>query len=125
MSQWGSQDLARRGYSPVDILRYYYPSDVRIVESTNFVSEIEGIYPGVMLREGSSGSDVLLMQRYLNYISGNFLIPPIPNVNGNFSVHMKYTTIEFQRIANLPDNGIIDKSTWYEIIRYYTALRQN
>ena len=124
LSQWGAQDLARQGYSPINILKHYYPSDVQIVESTNFSSNIAGTYPGVALREGSFGSDVLLMQRYLNRISGNFYIQPIPNPDGYFNTRTKDTTIEFQKLTKLLTDGIIGKSTWYKITRYYVAVKQ-
>jgi len=123
LSQWGSQELALRGFSPIAILRHYFPSDIQIVESTNFSSGA-GVYPGVALREGSSGANVLLMQRYLNRISGNFWMQPIPNPTGQFNSRTRETTVEFQRIAKLLADGVIGKSTWYEITRYYVAVRQ-
>lgn len=123
LSQWGSQNLAEKGYTPIQILRYYFPNDIQIVESTNFTSQV-GSYPGVALREGSTGEDVRLMQVYLNRISGDWYIPPIPNVNGVFGSATKNTVMEFQRIFNLVPDGIIGRSTWYEITKIYVAVKQ-
>lgn len=123
LSQWGSQDLALRGYDPMQILKYYYPNDIQIVESTNFSSDV-GTYPGAPLREGSSGPYVRTMQTYLNRISGNFYIPPIPNIDGIFGAATKNTTIEFQRINNLIADGIIGKSTWYSITKIFVAVAE-
>ena len=82
MSQHGSQALAVRGFTPLEILRHYYPSDINIVQSTNFGQRNPGAYPGTALREGSSGDDVRRIQFYLNRISGNWWIPAIQNPKG-------------------------------------------
>ena len=124
MSQWGSQSLAlNQGYTPIQILRYYYPKDVQIVESNNFTGDV-GTYPGTSLKEGSSGPNVRRMQLYLNRISGNFYIPPIPVVDGVFGSATKNTVIEFQKINNLIPDGIIGKSTWYKITQIYVGVAQ-
>jgi len=101
MSQHGSQALALRGYSALEILRHYYPSDVNIVMSTNFGLRNPGAYPGTALREGSSGENVRRMQLYLNRISGNWWIPAIQNPNGFCS---KRRSIDI-----VPQNNIINK----------------
>ncbi|MCL2081074.1 MAG: peptidoglycan-binding protein [Oscillospiraceae bacterium] len=123
MSQWGSQDLAVRGYTPIQILRYYYPSDIDIVESNNFTSNT-GTYPGAPLREGSTGDDVRLMQTYLNRISGNFYIPSVGVPDGVFGSSTKNAVIAFQRINNLVPDGIIGRSTWYAITKIYVGVKQ-
>ena len=38
MSQWGSKDLGEQGYSPIEILRYYYGDDIYI----NSAEQISG-----------------------------------------------------------------------------------
>jgi len=92
MSQHGSQALAVRGFTPLEILRHYYPSDINIVQSTNFGPRNPGAYPGTPLREGSSGDNVRRIQLYLNRISGNWWIPPIQNPNGLCSTGRFYTS---------------------------------
>ena len=102
MSQFGSLILARRGLSPIQILRYYYPSDVNIVQSTNFGQRNPGAYPGTALREGSSGINVRRMQLYLNRIAGNWFIRPfIQNPNGFFGPDTRALVMDFQRQFNL------------------------
>ena len=124
MSQHGSQILAKRGFTPIQILRYYYPSDINIVQSTNFGPRNPGAYPGFPLREGSSGIDVRRMQLYLNRISGNWWIPPITNVSGIFGPQTRATVVAFQRLFNLNPDGVIGQATWYEITRVYVAARR-
>ena len=70
MSQWGTVTLAGQGYTPIRILRYYYPDDVEIVE-TNAITNMISSYPGTPLRVGSTGLDVQTIQTYLNRIGGN------------------------------------------------------
>lgn len=123
LSQWGSQALAEKGYTAMQILKYYFPNDIQIVESNNFTSRV-GTFPGVSLMEGSTGENVRLMQTYLNRISGNWYISPIQNVNGVFGSGTKNTTIDFQRIFNLIPDGIIGRSTWYEITKIYVAVKE-
>ena len=123
LSQWGAQEMALRGYSTIEILRYYYPNDIQIVESVNF-SENAGVFPGTALREGSSGDDVLKMQVYLNRIGGNYHVPPLGRPDGVFDGLMKISVMEFQRINSLLIDGIIGKSSWYAITRIYVAVKQ-
>ena len=127
LSQWGSQELALRGFSPIQILHHYYPRDVQIQYTNRFFSNIGVSYPGVFpgtMREGSTGENVRYAQMLLNRISGNWFIPPIMNVNGVFGPDMRRTVIEFQRIFNLSADGVIGRSTWYEMMRIYVAARR-
>lgn len=123
LSQWGSQSLALQGYTPIQILRYYYPNDVQIVESNTFTSAL-GTFPGTPLKEGSSGADVQKMQLYLNRISGNYYVPTIPNPDGYFGTATKAAVVAFQQINNLVADGIIGKSTWYQITKIYFAVTE-
>lgn len=121
LSQWGSQYLALNGYAPIDILKYYYPNDIQIVESNN-IAEITTTYPGYVLKEGMTDKNIQTMQIYLNRISGNFNIPHIPNPNGIFTSYTKNTVVEFQKVFSLIPDGIIGKSTWYKITTIYVAV---
>ena len=55
LSQWGSQNLAKQGYTSTRILRSYY-GDVEIVNNAP-IRGITSSYPGTPLRRGSSGPD--------------------------------------------------------------------
>ena len=81
LSQWGTVDLANRGFTPLQILRYYYTNDLELVSSNN-IQAITETYPGTPLRLGDSGTNVQIMQNYLNRIRANYpLIPQIANPN--------------------------------------------
>ncbi|MCL2049327.1 MAG: peptidoglycan-binding protein [Defluviitaleaceae bacterium] len=124
MSQHGSQILAGNGYTPIQILRYYYPQDINIVQSTNFGPRNPGAYPGTPLREGSTGEDVRRLQLYLNRISGNWWIPAIQNPNGVFGPDTTASVKAFQSLRSLTPDGVVGQLTWNEIVRVYVAARR-
>jgi len=123
MSQWGSQGLALRGYTPIQILRTYYPKDIDIYESTNFANHQES-YPGYPLREGSSGEPVRTLQVYLNRISGDFWMPNVGRPDGVFGRSTRESVIAFQRIFNLVPDGVVGRITWYQLVRIYVAVKK-
>jgi len=124
LSQWGTVTLANQGYTPMDILKYYYPKDIEVVASNRFAG-IEESYPGYALSVGSSGEYVQAMQLFLNRISGDFPnIPKIQNPNGIFGVDTKAAVQEFQRTFGLSPDGVIGRATWNYISRIYVAVKK-
>ena len=121
LSQWGSQNLARQGYSSPQILRSYY-GNVEIVNN----APIQGIttsYPGTPLRRGTSGPSVVVVQVSLNRISQNYpAIPKIASVDGIFGAQTEAAVRKFQDIANLTVDGVVGRATWYALVRYYVAV---
>lgn len=123
LSQWGSQNLAQQGYTSTQILRSYY-GDVETVLNAP-IRGITSSYPGTPLRQGSTGPDVVVLQVSLNRISQNYpAIPKIPAVDGIFGSKTEAAVRAFQQIFGLDVDGIVGKSTWYEIVRLYTAVTQ-
>jgi len=124
MYQWGSVDLANLGYTPIEILRYYYGEDIELVTNVP-IAVFEESYPGIPLRLGDSGVPIYYAQLRLNNISTNFpAIPKIFPVDGIFSPQTESAVKSFQTIFNLPVTGVIDKGTWYKIIYVHAAVRK-
>ena len=124
MSQWGTVDLANQGYSPIEILKYYYGDDITIIDGLTY-GEYRDIYPGTPLKIGDSGFDVKRIQIILNVISRNYpAIPKIAFPDGYFDVITEDAVKEFQRIFNLTPDGIVGKATWYKAFRIYTAVKK-
>lgn len=122
LEQWGSVDLANEGYTPIEILRYYYGEDINIVTGA-LAGDIEASYPGEPLKRGDSSFDVLEMQLYLDRIRVNYpAIPKIDQINGYFDESTEEAVRVFQSVFNLPATGIIDKSTWYAIRYIFNAV---
>ena len=122
MSQWGTVTLANQGYTPIRILRYYYPDDVEITQ-TNIITNTLTSYPGTPLRMGSTGLDVQTIQTWLNRIRRNYpAIPVITDAAGTFGDSTRAAVVKFQNIFGLTPDGIVGKATWYKISSLYTAV---
>ena len=121
MSQWGSKDLGEQGYSPIEILRYYYGDDIYI-NSAEQISGIPSSWPGYDLTIGSSGQKVQQMQEQLNRISDNY--PAIPKIaaDGIYGNQTAEAVRTFQKIFNLPQTGVTDYATWYKISQIYVGV---
>ena len=121
LSQWGSQNLARQGYTSTQILRSYY-GDVEIVNNAP-IRGITSSYPGYPLRRGTTGPSVVTVQVMLNRISQNYpAIPKISSVDGIFGSATEASVRRFQEIFNLTADGIVGPATWYAMVRLYTAV---
>ena len=77
LSQWGTVDLAEQGYTPYEILTYYYGEDIDIVTDVPVGPNRESA-PVVPLRLGSVNDDVRVAQIRLNRISAHD--PSIPTI---------------------------------------------
>lgn len=124
LSQWGTVELANRGYTPYEILQYYYGDDINLVTDAP-VADVSDSYPGTPLRIGSSGKDVLLVQLVLNRISRNYpAIPKIADPNSVFGTETEDAVRKFQEIFNLTADGIVGKATWYKLYWMYTTVKR-
>ena len=121
LSQWGSKYLGDEGYTPIEIIRYYYGSDMYINTATA-VSGVPSSWPGYNLNIGASGDKVLQIQQQLNRIAQNY--PAIPRVaaDGIYGSQTANSVRIFQGIFNLPQTGIVDYPTWYKISEVYVGV---
>ena len=123
LSQWGSENLARQGYTYDQILRSYY-GNVEIVPNAP-VRGIMSSYPGTPLQRGSTGPNVVVVQVALNRIAQNYpAIPKIPTADGIYGSRTEASVRAFQQIFNLTPDGIVGPATWYAIVRLYTAVTE-
>lgn len=81
------------------------------------------VYPGYILTIGSTGSDVSIMQSYLNAIQKNIL-PSLNrlNVDGIFGNRTKTTVMQYQTLSCLNVDGIIGPVTWNSIVDDYNSI---
>ncbi len=122
--QWGTVDLANDGYNPINILKYYYPNDIELVQSFLF-EDIEQSYPGYALKIGSKGEDVEVIQNQLTRITGDYsALPLIRDEKGTFGESTENTVKSFQNIFGLKETGVVDKTTWYRISEIYYAVKK-
>lgn len=69
-------------------------------------------YPGTLLRVGSSGDDVALIQNTLNQIAAVYTEIPSLTVDGSFGPLTQASVLAFQRIFGLKQDGIVGPVTW-------------
>lgn len=72
-------------------------------------------YPGTLLREGSRGDNVQLMQEYLRTIGTRYPIPWLA-IDGIFGPATRDAVLAFQRLAGIAADGIIGRNTWDRIV---------
>ncbi len=124
LSQWGSEELAKDGYSAIDILKYYYGDNIEIVTNAP-IAGIVSLYPGRPYRLGDRGGSVTIIQQSLNEISGDYpLIPKIDPVDGIFGEETENAVRTFQEIFNLTPDGVVGRATWNKMILLYVGIRR-
>lgn len=121
MTQWGSKYLGDQGYSPIEILRYYYGDDMYI-NTAEQISGIPASWPGYNLSIGSSGAKVRQMQEQLDRIAQTYTAIPRITADGIYGPGTAEAVREFQRIFGLPVTGVVDYPTWYEISGIYVGI---
>ena len=122
LKQWGTVTLANQGRTALQILRYYYGSDIEIVRTSN-IQSIPQSYPGSPLRQGDSGTAVFTLQRQLNRITKDYPFLGKLTVDGVFGAKMAATVRAFQKQFNLTADGMVGRQTWYKISYIYVSVK--
>lgn len=80
-------------------------------------------YPGVVLRPGSSGSEVARMQLYLNGLR-DAAYPTLIRltVDGRYGSGTASTVMQYQVLNGLSMDGLIGRNTWDSIVGEYNTL---
>ncbi len=124
LSQWGTVTLANEGYTPYEILTYYYGDNIELVNDAPVAGSSESA-PLFALQLGSVGDDVRTAQIRLNRISANFpSIPKILETDGIFAEDTQAAVRRFQEVFQLTPDGIIGKNTWYTIQNIYIGVKR-
>ena len=121
LSQWGSKALGDQGYSPIEIIRYYYGETMYIANAEQ-ISGIPASWPGYNLTQGSTGAKVRQLQEQLDRIAQSYPAIPRINADGIYGPATAEAVRTFQRIFDLPQTGIVDFKTWYKISQIYVGV---
>lgn len=121
LTQWGSCDLGERGYSPIEILRYFYGDSIYI-NTAEQISGIPASWPGSNLTQGSSGPKVRQLQEQLDAIAAVYTAIPRVTPDGIYGPRTAEAVREFQSIFGLPQTGVVDFATWYRISHIYVGI---
>lgn len=121
LSQWGSKYLGDQNYSAIEILRYYYGSNMYINEAEE-ISGIPASWPRENLQVGSRGDKVRQMQEQLNRIAQVYTSIPRIAADGSFGPATQAAVRRFQSVFGLPQTGVVDYATWYKISEIYVGV---
>ena len=121
LSQWGSKNLGDQGYSALQILKNYYGYDIVLKQA----EKVEGIpisFPGTVLKIGSTGEYVKVIQQQLNAVSQNYPLIPKLVVDGIYGENTAASVKIFQEVFDLPVTGEVNYPTWYRISEIFLAV---
>ena len=79
-------------------------------------------YGGTVLRLGSSGEDVLILQEYLNYIGETYTEIPRLDEDGVFGVGTQAAVVAYKTIFGLEATPIVGAQAWDSIASTYRDL---
>lgn len=88
-------------------------------------SVIEGAWPGIVLKKGSSGPSVERMQFYLNTLSRYNSSLLSLNADGIFGSSTERAVLVFQREYGLSADGLVGRKTWDEIYQRYRSVQND
>lgn len=121
LTQWGSKYLGDQGYTPIEILRYYY-GDSMYINTAEEISGIPSSWPGYDLTIGASGAKVRQLQEQLNRIARAYPSLPTISEDGIYGEGTANAVRQFQKIFDLPQTGVVDYPTWYKISEIYVGV---
>lgn len=81
--------------------------------------------PSSILRQGSSGPDVITLQYLLDVISEYYPGIPAPAQDGVFGSGTQQSVIAFQRAMQLTPDGVVGPLTWRTLYKVYQGIEQN
>lgn len=120
MTQWGSCSLGEQGYSPIEILRYYY-GDNMYINTAEVIAGIPASFPGD-LNIGSSSAKVKQLQEQLDTIASVYSTVPRVSPDGIYGPSTAESVRVFQSVFGLPQTGVVDFATWYKISHIYVGI---
>lgn len=92
-------------------------------EQTNpYAAALSPAYPGKLIRQGMSGSEVARVQSYLNALASSVPGSGSVAVDGIFGAATKRAVETFQRSAGLTADGIVGPDTWNALIAAYNGV---
>ncbi|MEG3029982.1 MAG: peptidoglycan-binding protein, partial [Oscillospiraceae bacterium] len=79
-------------------------------------------YPGTPLRIGSSGTNVVKVQNWLNGVSKVYTTVPSVTADGKFGPLTKNSVMAFQKRFGLIQDGIVGTATWGKLYSVWQGL---
>lgn len=79
-------------------------------------------FPGTILRNGSRGNDVRLIQERLNFIAIYYSDIPSIVADGIYGPSTERAVLAFQQMLGLTPDGIVGLNTWDKIMQVFDEL---
>ena len=92
------------------------------INTAEMISGVPSSWPGYDLTIGSAGEKVLQLQNQLNRIARNYPAIPAIAADGIYGPATAEAVRTFQGIFNLPQTGVTDYATWFEISDIYVGV---
>lgn len=114
------------GKSTWNKLSSLYASVTRLAEldSEGETLGIGTVPPSSVLRQGSRGPDVIILQYLLNVISEYYPGIPAPAQDGIFGSGTRQSVIDFQETMQLTPDGTVGPRTWQALYNVYQGIDQ-
>lgn len=77
--------------------------------------------PSYVVQDGEKSNVVLISQIIINTLSKHYDIPSV-EMSGEMTAETKNAVAVFQKLHQIPSNGIIDKKTWNALSDDYSIL---
>ena len=108
-------------------ISYIYVAVARLAEldSEGHTLGIGTVPPNIVLRQGSTGHDVITLQYILDFIAAFYPVVTPPVVDGIFGTSTTSSVASFQRMMNLTQDGIVGSATWNALYNTYWGIRSN
>ena len=81
--------------------------------------------PSAVLRQGSTGQDVITLQYLLDVISEYYPGIPGPAQDGIFGSGTKQAVVAFQQRMGLVPDGVVGRDTWNSLYETWRGINQN
>ena len=82
---------------------------------------VSPVYPGAVLKNGSSGSEVARIQKYLNALRTKYPTLSSLSVDGRYGSGTASVVKQYQAIAKMKIDGAVGRDTWNALIGDYNA----
>lgn len=92
------------------------------INTAESIAGVPSSWPGYDLTIGSTGDKVRQIQQQLNRIAQNYPAIPAVAVDGIYGSQTAEAVRTFQRIFNMPQSGVVDYPTWYQISNIYVGV---
>ena len=111
-------------------ISYIYVSVKDLAELTSEGEKLDAVvsaggWPGVVLRRGSTGSNVEQIQFWLSTLAQFQSDIPTVTVDGRFGAGTETSVKAFQKSAGLTQDGVVGQSTWAAIYTAYISAQSD